>query len=409
MLLQPAPTCVLLSPYLTVRCPRGHRGRAALPAGRPLKLGNHILITGGAGFIGSHLADELLAHGYRVRVLDSLEPQVHGPERRRPAYLAAEVELIQGDVRDAEAVRTALDGIDAVFHFAALVGVGQSMYDIARYTAVNNLGTATLLEVLCTHRVERVVVASSMSLYGEGLYRTAAGELVSSADRPDEQLRTGHWEIEGPDGLPLVPVATPESKTPVLSSVYALSKFDQERLCLMLGRAYGIPTVALRFFNVFGTRQALSNPYTGVLAIFAARLLNGRPPVLFEDGQQRRDFVHVRDVARAARLALETPDAGAGVFNIGSGRSFTIREVASRMAQALGHTAIEPEVTGQYRSGDIRHCFADITLARSVLGYAPAVTFEAGLTELVAWLGGEHAIDRVDEARAELATRGLTV
>jgi dTDP-L-rhamnose 4-epimerase len=372
-------------------------------------LGKYVLITGGAGFIGSHLADELLDRGYRVRVLDSLVPQVHGGERARPSYLAADVELIRGDVRDAEAVRAALDGIDAVYHLAALVGVGQSMYDIARYTAVNNLGTATLLEALSKRPVERLVVASSMSLYGEGLYRSAEGDLVTSADRPDAQLRAGQWELVGPHGAALTPLPTPENKPPSLSSVYALSKFDQERLCLMVGRAYGIPTVALRFFNVFGTRQALSNPYTGVLAIFASRLLNGRAPVLFEDGGQQRDFVHVRDVARACRLALETADAAPGVFNVGSGHACTVRDVAARMAAAIGTPGVAPEITGQYRSGDIRHCFADITLARTTLGYAPAVTFEAGLTELVEWLGGEHAIDRVDEARAELATRGLTV
>jgi dTDP-L-rhamnose 4-epimerase len=283
------------------------------------------------------------------------------------------------------------------------------MYEIDSYVSTNNLGTAVLLQQLTERPVARLVVASSMSLYGEGLYRTATGELIGSADRSDAQLRAGCWDAQGPGGEALVPLPTPETKPPALSSVYALSKFDQERLCLIVGRAYGIPTVALRFFNVFGTRQALSNPYTGVLAIFAARLLNGRAPVLFEDGGQRRDFVHVRDVARACRLALDTPGAAPGVFNVGSGHAYTIREVAARMAAAIGRQTVEPEITGQYRSGDIRHCFADITLARTVLGYAPSVTFETGLTELAEWLGGEHAIDRVDEARAELATRGLTV
>ena len=230
----------------------------------------HVLITGGAGFIGSHLSDHLLAQGCRVRVLDSLIEQVHGSTRCRPDYLDPEVELVVGDVCDPDTVASALGGIDVVFHFAARVGVGQSMYELAHYTRVNNLGTATVLEALASQRVDRLVVASSMSLYGEGLYRDATGATVPTAERSIDQLRAGRWEVEGPDHEPLEPLPTPEEKPPVLSSVYALSKFDQERLCLMVGRAYGITTVALRFFNVFGTRQALSNPYTGVLAIFAS-------------------------------------------------------------------------------------------------------------------------------------------
>ncbi len=368
----------------------------------------HILITGGAGFIGSHLADELLAHGYRVRALDDLSEQVHGPAAARPAYLHPDVELIVGDVRDPAAVREALQGIDAVVHLAARVGVGQSMYEIARYTSVNNLGTAVLLEALIERPVGRLVVASSMSLYGEGMFRDADGHRVAGGERRRDRLRARDWEVYDAAGRPLTPVPTPESKPPNLSSVYALSKYDQERLCLITGEAYGLPTVALRFFNVYGPRQALSNPYTGALAIFASRLLNGHRPLLFEDGGQRRDFVHVSDVAHACRLALEVEGAAGQVLNIGSGRSFTVLEIARAMAAALGRGEIEPEVTGSHRAGDIRHCFADIALAGQVLGYQPAMPFEAGLRALAAWLEGQAADDRVAEAHAELAARGLT-
>jgi dTDP-L-rhamnose 4-epimerase len=371
-------------------------------------MSQHILITGGAGFIGSHLADALLAEGHRVRVLDVLVPQVHGNRGERPSYLDPEVELIHGDVRDADAVRRALEGIDAVVHLAARVGVGQSMYELVYYTEANNLGTAVLLEALIEKPVERLVVASSMSLYGEGLYRDDEGRLYSGAQRSLERLKKGEWEAYGDEGEKLTPLPTPESKPPNLTSVYALSKYDQERLCLLVGGAYGIPTVALRFFNVYGTRQALSNPYTGVLAIFASRLLNRRPPVIFEDGLQRRDFVSVRDVAQACRLALGADQAAGQVVNVGSGRSYTVLEIAERLAKLLD-IDIAPEITGRYRIGDTRHCFADITRARELLGYEPKVGFEEGLAELAAWLEGQEAVDSVEKAREELASRGLTV
>jgi dTDP-L-rhamnose 4-epimerase len=368
-----------------------------------------VLITGGAGFIGSHVTSELFAHGYSVRILDSLVPQVHGAERRRPSYLASEAELLTDDIRDPEAVARALRHVDAVVHLVALVGVGQSMYQIAEYTSVNNLGTAVLLEALSTHPVEKLIVASSMSIYGEGLYADVDGQIRPATDRTLEQLRMGDWELKDPLGRPLVPMPTPEDKPPALASTYALSKYDQERLCLILGRAYGIPTVALRFFNTYGPNQALSNPYTGVLSNFASRVLNGNPPLIFEDGMQKRDFVSVYDVARACRMAMEAPAADGQAFNISSGVPMTVKEVAERTIAAIGAGHIEPQITGNYRAGDIRHCFADITRANQVLGWQPTVTLEEGLVNLAEWLESQTAIDRGVEARMELAVRGLMV
>jgi len=374
-------------------------------------MGKQILITGGAGFIGAHVANELLTHGYGVRALDNLSPQVHGPERNRPDYLSRDVELFIGDIRDGDAVARSLAGVDAIVHLVALVGVGQSMYQITDYTSVNNLGTAVLWQsiIAAQQRIETVVVASSMSIYGEGLYRDAGGQIREPRDRSLEQLKLGDWEVRDESGGVLTPVPTPEQKRPALASVYALSKYDQERLCLILGRAYGIPAVALRFFNTYGPFQALSNPYTGVLSNFASRVLNGNAPLIFEDGLQQRDFVSVYDVARACRLALENPAAAGGAFNISSGVGMTVKEVAQRTVKALGRTDIEPQITGKYRAGDIRHCIADISLAREVLGWEPKVTLEEGLQDLATWLTGQTAIDRGMEARAELAARGLMV
>lgn len=372
-------------------------------------MARRVLITGGAGFVGSHVADELLRLGYTVRALDNLSPQVHGESATRPDYLDPDVELQVGDVRDPAAVGKALEGVDAVFHFAAMVGVGQSMYEVEQYTGVNNYGTSVLLQKLIEKPVEKLVVASSMSLYGEGLYRDAEGNLVEPQERTLDRLKKREWEPAHAGGSKLDPVPTPESKRPALPSVYALSKYDQERLCLLIGRAYNIPTVALRFFNIYGSRQALSNPYTGVLAIFASRILNGKQPLINEDGFQRRDFVSVNDIVQACVLSLEKEEAAGHVFNIGSGRSYTVREIAQRLAESLSRPALTGEVTARYRMGDIRHCFADISLARDVLGYQPRIALEEGIAGLVQWLEGQVAVDRVDQASAELAARGLTV
>lgn len=369
---------------------------------------NKILITGGAGFIGSHLADELIGKNYQVVVLDNLSEQVHGPGENIPNYLNPEVDFVYGDVRDAALVQQLVKDVDAVFHFAAMVGVGQSMYEICNYTDVNNAGTAVLMEALIKHPVKKLIVASSMSIYGEGMYQTTTGERVEVEARSLQQLKQGNWELQDRSGI-LMPVPTPETKTPDLSSIYALSKYDQERMTLITGRAYNIPTTALRFFNVYGTRQALSNPYTGVLAIFASRLLNDKAPMIFEDGYQQRDFVHVKDIARACWLALESEASAGEVFNIGSGQHYTIRELAAKLSGVMNKTGIIPEVTGEYRAGDIRHCFGDISKATAKLNYTPRVSIEEGMNELAEWLQGQIAVDLVDDAKKELSVRGLTV
>jgi dTDP-L-rhamnose 4-epimerase len=364
-----------------------------------------VLITGGAGFIGRHVAHALLERGDRVRVLDSLIEQVH-PTRERPAELDEEVELVTGDVRDEAAVLRALKGVDKVIHLAAEVGVGQSMYAVDRYTSVNDYGTAVLFQQLIDNPVQRVVVASSMSIYGEGLYVGRDGRVYEDVVREGRNA-DGSWDPLDDEGRPLIPVRTPETKGSGLKSVYAIGKYVQERLTLTLTKQYGMGGSALRLWNAYGPGQALSNPYTGVLAIFASRIANGQSPMVFEDGQQKRDFVHVRDVARAFLLALDKPEADGQVFNIGSGEERTVEEVALLQAAAMGRPDLEPEITGKARAGDIRHCIPDLTKARTVLGYEPQEDFTEGLAELAEWVARQEAEDRVVEARKELEMRGL--
>ncbi len=368
-------------------------------------LANTVLITGGAGFIGCHVAQRLLKFGSHVRVLDLLIDQVHGGATRA-AGLPADVEFIRGDVRDAARVQAALKGVDKVVHLAAEVGVGQSMYAIEHYVSVNDLGTAVLMQCLIDSPVERLVTASSMSIYGEGLYRNADGAVEDGVERVVEAGSTA-WDPRDKQGRDLVPIATPEWKRPNLASVYALTKYVQERLTLNVTAAYGMEGVALRLFNVYGPGQALSNPYTGVLAIFASRLLNGNAPLLFEDGRQRRDFVHVEDVAEAFLLALEQPRAKGGVFNIGSGEERTILDIAETFASAMSRTDLRPDILNKARTGDIRHCFADIEKARADLGFEPQRDFAEGLKELASWVAKQQAQDKVVEARKELEMRGL--
>jgi dTDP-L-rhamnose 4-epimerase len=368
-----------------------------------------VLITGGAGFIGSHLADRLLADGHEVRALDNLDPQVHSAGER-PDYLAEDVELQVGDIRDRDAVRRALEGVDSVVHFAAAVGVGQSMYEIERYTSINAIGAAVLLEEALERRdaIRKLLVASSMSIYGEGQYRNPRTGDSGLAPwlRPESQLAAREWEVLADDGAPLEPEPTAETKPLRPTSIYAIGKRDHEEMFLAVGAAYGIPAVALRFFNVYGERQALSNPYTGVAAIFSSRLLNDRPPVVFEDGEQTRDFIDVRDIVRCCALALEQDGADGRTLNVGTGRPTSVNDVARVIAQGLGKE-LEPEIVSQYRAGDIRHCYADTTLANELLGFRAEIPFEAGMEELLAWLEGQEAADSVDAAREALVARGL--
>jgi dTDP-L-rhamnose 4-epimerase len=363
-----------------------------------------ILVTGGAGFIGCHVVKRLLERGYEVRILDSLVEQVHRVGSR-PNPIIREAEFLHGDVRDAEAIERALKGVDRVIHLAAEVGVGQSMYAIDRYVTANDAGTAVLLQGLLARPAKRIVVASSMSIYGEGLYRDGSGNAIETVIRSADHQRG--WDPVDADGRPMTPMATPEWKRPYLASVYALTKYVQERLTMTVGPAYGMEAVALRLFNVYGPGQALSNPYTGVLAIFASRLLNEQPVAIFEDGNQRRDFVHVDDVARAFVLALEHPMAPGGVFNIGSGRDRTIHEIARLLASAMGREHLPAEIVGKVRAGDIRHCFADIGLAENRLGFRPQRTLEESLGELAEWVAQQNAVDHFGEAQRELQARGL--
>ena len=369
--------------------------------------GKRVLITGGAGFVGSHTADALVKQGHDVRIFDSLSQQVHSGGF--PSYLSRDVEFIRGDMRDVAHLRRVVRDTDVIFHFAAAVGVGQSMYQISDYIGANTLGTANLLQAILDTKVslEKLVVASSMSIYGEGEYMCQECGEIAPGMRSTLQLQAKQWEALCPKcDRALTPIPTRETKPLYCGSIYALSKKDQEELVLLFGRTYQVPVVALRYFNIFGTRQSLSNPYTGVVAIFASRLMNQNAPLVFEDGAQIRDFVNVHDIVQANLLAMQKPEANGMALNIGSGAPISIQQIATELAQTLG-VSVPFEITGKYRAGDIRHCFADISAASRVLGYKPKVRFADGLKELVQWLGTQEAEDRVDDAFQRLQTHGL--
>jgi dTDP-L-rhamnose 4-epimerase len=366
-----------------------------------------ILVIGGAGFIGSFIADELVKNGNTVRILDNLEPQVHG--KSVPQYLNKEAEFMSGDVRDDNDLKKALVDIEEVYHMAAMVGVGQSMYQVKRYVDVNTLGTANLLDFLVNkeHDVRKLVVASSMSTYGEGSYECEKCGEVYPPLRTDEQMRNEDWELHCPScGSILKPIPTKESKKQDCNSIYAITKKDQEEMVLNIGKTYGIPSVALRYFNVFGPRQSLSNPYTGVVAIFSSRIKNNHAPMIFEDGLQSRDFISVHDIVDATILSMKKSAADYEIFNVGAGRQITIKEIAERLAKLYGKD-IKPEITLKFRKGDVRHCFSDISKIKNKLGWEPKVGFDEAMKELISWSNPIEAVDGVEKATEELKRKGL--
>lgn len=365
-----------------------------------------ILVTGGIGFIGSHLVDGLVSAGHDVRVFDNLEPQVH--QGMKPDYLNPKAEYVKGDMRNPEDIEKALRDIEVVFHKAAMVGVGQSMYQISRYMDVNTMGTSRLLDIIANkeNQVRKIVVASSMSVYGEGSYECGDCGVVYPRLRPEEQLKSHNWEMKCPVcGKVVSPLPTAEDKPLMPTSIYAISKRDQEEMCLAVGEAYGIPAVALRYFNVYGSRQSLNNPYTGLCAIISSRVKNNNPPMIFEDGEQSRDFVHVRDIVQANLLVMDNDKAKGRVFNVGTGVPTTVNKVAETLIK-LYKKGLKPEIVSKFRAGDIRHCFADISRIRE-LGYKPGWNFEMGMKELVSWGENARAEDKAEQALQELKDKGL--
>ncbi len=367
-----------------------------------------VLVTGGAGFIGSFLVDRLVELGHEVTVFDNLEPQVH-PSGKPPEYLNPKACLVLGDVRDYDALRYVVAGQQAIFHLAGAVGVGQSQYEIKHYVDANTGGTANLLDIIVNHdhRVEKLIVAASMSSYGEGCYRCEQHGTVRPALRIPEQMESGQWEPRCPlDGCPIQPIPTPEEAEQHCNSIYALTKKDQEDMVLNIGRTYSIPSVALRFFNVYGPRQSLSNPYTGVAAIFMSRIKNNHPPVIYEDGLQTRDLISVHDVVDSLILCMESSEGDYETFNVGSGRPLSIVGIAGTLAKLYGKD-IEPDITHKFRKGDVRHCYADIGKIARRLGWQPRISFEQGMEELIEWSRGQEATDKFDQAVRELRLKGI--
>lgn len=368
-----------------------------------------VLVTGGAGFIGSHIVDALIQRDYKVKVLDNLDAQVHGKRKRPPDYLNRKAEFIFGEIQDKHVLKKALKDCDVVFHEAAKVGVGQSMYQIIGYVNTNILGTANLLQILVNskHKVKKLIVASSMSIYGEGSYNCKKCGLVFPTLRDSRQLRKRDWELKCPLCRKAVTsFSTNENKPLFPTSIYAINKRDQEEMCLRIGRAYNIPTVALRYFNVYGPRQALSNPYTGVAAIFSGCILNGNSPIIFEDGLQSRDFIHVSDIVQANMLALEKKEADYQVFNVGIGRKLTVLDIADALIKKL-NPKIKPIIVNKFREGDIRHCYSDISKIEKILGFKPKVSFESGIDDLIEWVRKQLVTHKVPKAISELRARGL--
>jgi dTDP-L-rhamnose 4-epimerase len=367
-----------------------------------------ILVTGGAGFIGSFLVDKLLEKGHKVTIYDNLEPQVH--QGKRPTYLNKEAEFIKADICNGKTLDEALKGKDVVFHEAAMVGVGQSMYQVEKYTKVNTYGTAVLLDLIVNkhrHHIKKMVVAASMSEYGEGLYTCSKCGDLKPKLRQENDMKRGRWELFCPNCKRILKPKPTTEETPLeCNSIYALNKRDQEDMVLTVGKAFSIPAVALRYFNVYGPRQSLSNPYTGVAAIFISRIKAKKNPVIFEDGKQSRDFVSVHDIVNANIMAMNSDKADYNLFNIGSGNSISIASMAEKIIDVMG-SKLNSNITNDFRKGDIRHCFADISKARKILGWKPTVDFKKGMQELIEWSTTADSKDYFDQAAKILKAKGV--
>ena len=366
-----------------------------------------ILVTGGAGFIGSFLVDQLIDKGYDVVILDSLEEQVH--QGKKPLYLNKKANFIKGDVRNYSTFKQALVNIDAVFHLASAVGVGQSNYQIKKYMDSNAGGSANLLDILVNtkNQVKKVITISSMTGYGEGNYKCIKCGIIRPPLRVEKQLKKKDWNLYCPNCNSIAKsIPTDENALDFPNSVYGLSKKIQQDLSLLIGGIYNLPVVVLRGFNIYGPRQSLSNPYTGVTAIFISRLKNNQKAIVYEDGLQTRDFVSVHDVVNAFILALEIDKANYQMFNIGSGKPTTILKIGETLSKLMGKKSLI-KINQDFRKNDIRHCFADITKAKALLGWEPRVSLEQGLKELIDWSEGKKAEDKFSQAQKELKQKGL--
>ncbi|MCX8082118.1 MAG: NAD-dependent epimerase/dehydratase family protein [bacterium] len=368
-----------------------------------------ILVTGGAGFIGSHLVDELIKRKYKITVFDNLEPQVH-PDGL-PEYYNIKAKFVRGDVRNRKQLKEVVIESDIIVHFAAAVGVGQSQYQISKYVESNIQGTANLLDILVNekHNVKKLLVASSMSIYGEGLYECKKCGKVKPPLRNFGNIEISNWEPICPNCKGIInPIPTTEETPLTSNSIYAITKKEQEEMSLLIGKTYGIPVVALRFFNVYGPRQSLSNPYTGVAAIFLSRIKNNNPPVIYEDGLQTRDFIWVGDIVNACILSIEREKANYQVFNVGSGKPVSILGVAETLINLLNKkNKVNPDITYTFRKGDVRHCYADITKIKTMIGFKPEVSFENGMKKLINWSKKVKAVDKFEKASQELKEKKL--
>lgn len=373
----------------------------------------NILVTGGAGFIGSRLSLELVGKGYVVTVLDNLLQQVHGenPEVDSPLYksIVGQVRFIKGDVVNTEDWENALVGQDIIVHLAAETGTGQSMYEIGKHSEVNVSGTAKMLDLLVNnqHNIKKVIVASSRAVYGEGKYSHPHLGVVFPPSRKVESMMIREFEMKHEDGRNLTPVPTDETSKINPISIYGITKYTQEQMVMLSCSSIGVPAVSLRFQNVYGEGQSLANPYTGILSIFSTQILNGEEINVFEDGKESRDFIHVEDVVSAILMSIENEAANGEVFNIGTGVSTSVKEVAETLASAYGKQ-VPIKISGLFRVGDIRHNFADTSKAQKILGFNPKITFKEGISKFTSWVSAQSVSTiRVSDSLNEMKSKGL--